>query len=178
MADISAQIGTRKDIGEDDTTSVDKESAPAEFLASVQSIQGALAEAHLEDVYESLCWLGSWRPESNTYLTRIQASIAGFVTSWLPRIRDGSGQVSRIQHNRLWRYSTRNPCVRYRKWRWCGGALLGRHWCEGWLGGARHRVAVQANLHPRRLSPRCLASVGAQYVRRAPFVALDRRGGT
>ena len=68
MADISAQIGTGKDIGEDDTTSVDKESAPAEFLASVQYIQGALAEAHLEDVYGSLCWLGSWRPKSNTYL--------------------------------------------------------------------------------------------------------------
>ena len=45
--------------GDNDTTSVDKESAPAEFLASVQSIQGALAEAHLQDVYGSLCWLGS-----------------------------------------------------------------------------------------------------------------------
>ena len=58
VADISAQIGTRKDMGEDDITGVDNESAPAEFLASVQTIQGALAEAHLEDVYESLCWLG------------------------------------------------------------------------------------------------------------------------
>ena len=63
---------------------------------------------------------------------RLQASIAGFVTSWLPRTHDGSGQVSRIQHNWIWRYSTWNPCVRCREWRWCGGALLGRHWCEGW----------------------------------------------
>ena len=47
-------IGTRKDMGEDDITGVDNESAPAEFLESVQTIQGALAEAHLEDVYESL----------------------------------------------------------------------------------------------------------------------------
>ena len=69
VADISAQIGTRKDMGEDDITGVDNRSAPAEFLESVQTIQGALAEAHLENVYESLCWLGSWRPESNTYLT-------------------------------------------------------------------------------------------------------------
>ena len=68
VADISAQIGTREDVGGDGTTGFDEVSAPAEFLASVESIKGALAEAHLEDVYESLCWLGTWRPESNTYL--------------------------------------------------------------------------------------------------------------
>ena len=117
VADISAQIGTREDIGEDDTTSVDEVSAPAEFLASVQSIQGALAEAHLEDVYDSLCWLGSCMAAKEEHLSaRVQASNAGFVTSWLPLIRDSSGQVSWVQHNRFWRFSTRNPCVRYRRW--------------------------------------------------------------
>ena len=50
-------------------TSFDKVSALAEFLASAQSIEGTLTKAHLENVYKSLCWLGSWRPESNTYLT-------------------------------------------------------------------------------------------------------------
>ena len=79
VAEISAQIGTREDFGEDDTTSVDEVSAPAEFLASVQSIQAALAEAHLEDVYASLCWLGSWRPESNTYLHEFRRVTRGLL---------------------------------------------------------------------------------------------------
>ena len=84
MANISAQIRTGKDARGGDTTGFDKVNVPAEFLASFQSIESALAEAHLEDVYGLLGLLGpwvAWRPESNTYLTNFRRVSRGSLSA-------------------------------------------------------------------------------------------------
>ena len=84
VVDISTQIGTSRDGHEHDTTSFDEVNAPAEILASIRSIEGALAEAHQDDVYESVCWLGPWRPESNPYLADFRRVSRGLLPAgWL-----------------------------------------------------------------------------------------------
>lgn len=81
LADISTQIGFLTDDVEYETTGHDEVSAPAEFLASVRSIEGAMAEDQQGDVYESLCWLGSWRPESNTHSGNLRRVSRGLLPS-------------------------------------------------------------------------------------------------